>query len=714
METRNTRQTRPRTPGPRDFLDLLRAIAVSANEAATIEDAMQTCLDRVCALTGWPVGHLYLSARDAPSRLDPASVWHLDDPNHFEEFRLITEGMSFASGAGLPGRVLSSGEPLWITGIPQDPSFPRAALAGRLGIQTGFAFPVVVGTDVVGVLEFFSPEVVEPDKQLLQVMTDIGTVLGRVVERKRAEEALRQSEERFRSVAHSVIDAIVSADSTGNICSWNRGAQLIFGYSEKEALGQPLSILMPERYREDHRLGMERVNTTGETHVIGQVVEMHGLRRDGSEFPLELSLGTWNTDEGTFYSGIIRDITARKLVEQKLVESESRYRRLIEQASDGIAIYDQHGQIIEVNSCASDMLGYEPQELLKLSVTDVIDPEDLARTPLRIAELKSGKTTLGERVLVRKDGTRMPVELSARMLDNGQVQTIIRDVTERKRIEDEIKRLNEDLERRVTARTARLHAANEELKREVAERKRLESQKDEFIAVASHELKTPIATIKGYTQLALRAVERSGDERLARNLEIVNEKADQLAKLIAAMLDISRLENGNLPLEPQPFELSALVSKVIGNLQLTAPEFIFSLDLPNMPIIVDADPGRIEQVLTNLVENAVKYTGKHSEGQRKVEISVTRADSEVITAVRDYGVGIPANQQGRVFDRFFRASNVASARYPYPGMGLGLFISHSLVSRHGGRMWVESVEGAGSTFYFALPLPGALEPDQIL
>jgi len=141
-----------------------------------------------------------------------------------------------------------------------------------------------------------------------------------------AEEALRESEARFRSVVQSANDAIILANSRGNIMAWNKGAQAIFGYREEEVLGKPLSLLMPERYRDAHRRGLERMRSTGESHVIGKTVEFYGLRKDGSEFPLELSLATWKAGEERFYSGIIRDITERKRAEesQRLAAIEER------------------------------------------------------------------------------------------------------------------------------------------------------------------------------------------------------------------------------------------------------------------------------------------------------------------------------------------------------------------------------------------------------
>lgn len=150
---------------------------------------------------------------------------------------------------------------------------------------------------------------------------------SQIAERKRAEEALSVSEVRFRSLVQSANDAIVLADWQARIISWNQGARNMFGYEEREVLGQPLSRIMPERYRESHRQGLERFRTTGETHVIGKTVELHGLRKNGSEFPLELNLSTWKTSEGTFFSGIIRNITERKQAEQKLAQQAQELAR---------------------------------------------------------------------------------------------------------------------------------------------------------------------------------------------------------------------------------------------------------------------------------------------------------------------------------------------------------------------------------------------------
>ncbi|MDQ5823556.1 MAG: PAS domain S-box protein [Chloroflexota bacterium] len=229
-------------------------------------------------------------------------------------------------------------------------------------------------------------------------------------------------------------------------------------------------------------------------------------------------------------------------------------------------------------------------------------------------------------------------------------------------------------------------------------RHELDQAKDSFIALASHELKTPITTIKGYAQSTLRNIDVYDGARLARTLTIINEQANRITRLVNEMLDVSRMESQTLTFDLEHFDLRTVVEEVASNQALVSPEFELDLQLPDQPLMVGADRQRIEQVLTNLVQNAIKYSGD----KKHIEVAAWQEGGEVIGSVRDYGVGIPATQQSRVFQRFFRASNVSTSNYS--GLGLGLFISHGIITRHGGRVWLESAEGEGSTFYFALPM----------
>lgn len=522
-------------------------------------------------------------------------------------------------------------------------------------------------------------------------------------EHRRMLDDIRREKEFSESLINSSFDGILAFDHNCRYTLWNRAMERISGLPSQDVVGRIAFEVFPflKETGED-RFFHEALS--GQTVIANDRPFL--IPQSGLEGLFEARYSPLCSPSGEVIGGlgIIRDITEQSRADRALRESESKYRMLIEYASDGIAIYDRQGRITDVNPELCEMIGYEREEALGRAVTDFIDPDDLAATPLRWDQLKDGKAVLGERVLLRKDGTRVCIELSARMLSDGHVQTIIRDITKRKEAEEQIKQLNIELERRVIARTAQLESTNRELQKEIAERERLEAQKDEFIAVASHELRTPISVIKGYTKMALRTVEEGGDQRLARNLRIVDEKTDHLTRLITEMLDASMLDGEYLPLKRDRFDLAQLVRHMVSDIQLTESEFTFTLDLPNEPVYVQSDRQSIESVVNNLLNNAVKYTGRYADGKRLVEVKLRVEEGMAITSIRDYGVGIPAEQKEKVFGRFFRADNVTNARYPYPGMGLGLYISYNIVERHKGRMWVDSAEGEGSTFYFALPL----------
>jgi two-component system sensor histidine kinase/response regulator len=299
---------------------LLQAVAVA--DATTTESALQTVIDAVCQCTGWPVGHALL--RNSAGELVSSGVWHLADPGRFGTFRTVSAKAVFARGVGLPGRVLASARPLWIMDVGQDENFPRAREAQGLAVRAAFGFPAIVQGEVVAVLEFFSPDEREPDEPLLDVMRSIGSELAHTMERLSVAAALRRSEVRFRSVAQTAHDGIITAGADGKIVSWNQGAERMFGWTEAEALGMELQTIIPERFRRSHAEGMARVRAGGPHRVIGRTLQLDGLRRDGSEFPLELTLATWQIEDERFYTGIVRDVTERKQAEENLRRAAER------------------------------------------------------------------------------------------------------------------------------------------------------------------------------------------------------------------------------------------------------------------------------------------------------------------------------------------------------------------------------------------------------
>ncbi|MGH7848207.1 MAG: PAS domain S-box protein [Candidatus Binatia bacterium] len=323
--------------------------------------------------------------------------------------------------------------------------------------------------------------------------------------RTRGKEVLRESELRFRSVAQSANDAIIVADDRGYILYWNEGAHAIFGYDEKDVVGKPLTLLMPARHTEAHASALERLSATGKSTMIGKTVELSGLRKDGSEFPLELSLATWQTTEGPLYSGIIRDrtrrkqaeqmlektyadlekrvkerttalsqanlelreeIRARKQAEQMLRESEEHFRRAFDYAPIGMALLDLDGRWLQVNRALCQILGYGEQELLAHTVQSTTYPDDLAEDLKQMDQLLAGAcpSFQRERRYIHKLGHAIWTLRSVSLVRDAQGKplhfiTQVQNITERKKMEEERQGLLRDLDERIKELTALHHTA---------------------------------------------------------------------------------------------------------------------------------------------------------------------------------------------------------------------------------------------------------------
>jgi PAS domain S-box-containing protein len=295
---------------------LLQGVAVAANEAETVEDALAAALTQLRAYTGWPVGHAYLRD-DATGELASTGLWQLAASESLDEFRAVSARMRFAPGVGILGGVLATGQPVWLEDASAHPEFLRA---GAAGVRAGFALPVLVGREVVAVLECYSAEPAPPNEALLATLPHVGMQLGRVVERVRAREALRRSEARFAGIISLSPDAIISVDDAQRITLFNRAAEETFGYTAAEALGQPLDLLLPAHFAARHREMHVPAFTRAPEHArrMGERTEVFGRRKSGEEFPADVSISKMFVDGRPSYNAVLRDVTERRRAEAAL------------------------------------------------------------------------------------------------------------------------------------------------------------------------------------------------------------------------------------------------------------------------------------------------------------------------------------------------------------------------------------------------------------
>jgi len=302
------------------FLELLQKVSAAANQASTVEEAVQFAVIQVCTYIGWPVGHVYLA--DSANELAPTKIWYLRDPGRFDTFRGITEVTRFSRGIGLPGRVLATGKTVWIMDATKDSNFPRAKQAGDIGLRAAFGFPVLVGTEVVAVLEFFSEEAMEPDEQLLEVMAHIGTQLGRVVERRRAEETLATEKERLAVTLRGIGDGVITIDTGGNVVLINKMGEEITGWTQEEARGRPLSSIFQVR---DEKTGEPLEGSKLLSGAVPGVPSQAILTSRAGMERIIASKSSAIIDKNGLSIGTVlafRDITEQRKIEQELLRTQ--------------------------------------------------------------------------------------------------------------------------------------------------------------------------------------------------------------------------------------------------------------------------------------------------------------------------------------------------------------------------------------------------------
>jgi PAS domain S-box-containing protein len=298
------------------------AVAHALAESADAGETYERVLAEIGTALGWDLGAVWeVSTGDG---LRCVAVWQASEADMLE-FRSLSERITLARGEGLPGRVWASGRPAWIVDVVADANFPRAQAASRAGLHAAFCFPIRSSAGIVGAMEFFTHTTEEPDEEFLSSMGALGSLIGLFVMRRRAEATVKGREAMMGAILGAARDAVITMDDCGQIVDFNRAAERIFGYSPDEAVGADMAeLVMPKSLRDPHRRGLARYLETGRSVYLDRRVELTGMRSDGSEFPVEVTITRIDLPGQATFTGFVRDITERKSAEAELSASRAR------------------------------------------------------------------------------------------------------------------------------------------------------------------------------------------------------------------------------------------------------------------------------------------------------------------------------------------------------------------------------------------------------
>ena len=493
--------------------------------------------------------------------------------------------------------------------------------------------------------------------------------------------------------------AIIALDEENNVLMWNDSAERIFGWRKEEVEGKPLPTIPPgseDHVREHHR----------SPEADHEGVDAVRMRKDGT--PVRVRIWGAPMSDGIGYLAVLADLSDAKRAEiehatlTENITSAQRVSLLFESAPDAAFEVDEHGRILHANAEAEQMFQRSREELLNLTI------EALVPGRFRGAHLghRAGyaahpvRRPMGVGIdlfALRKDGTEFAVDIKLSPVA-GHVLCVVRDVSERRTAEEEIKMLNRSLERR----SQELAGANTELSLQNHEVERANRLKSEFLASMSHELRTPLNTILGFSELLSEENAGALNDKQKRFVTHIQRDAHHLLELINDILDLSKIEAGRLELHLEAFPLAVPAAEVLTSIRPLAASKRISIDSDlDTALILNADRVRFKEILYNLLSNAIKFTPPGG----RVWVESSTEGGSVRLLVGDTGIGIAPTDQQEIFESFRQAS--ATTKGVREGTGLGLAITKRLVEQHGGKIWVESELGKGSRFYIELPLADA-------
>ena len=633
-------------------------------ETATEQELADFVMDAACRLTDSSLAFIGKMSPDesvfcltAWSRSVLAECAVAKDPLHFP-----------VAWAGIWAEAVRQRKPIVVNDYAAPLPGKKGLPEGHVPIHRFVSVPIFEGNRIVMICAVANKETeyvpLDVDQLVLLVQG-----AWRHLQRRVAAEALRESEERYREFFTTSRDSVFITTPDGRWIDFNDASLEIFGFASREEL---MTLPLPELYEHQEERAALLALIEKEGYVREYPVRLR--KKDRTVIDTLITAVPVRESDGSVraYIGSIRDITERKLAQKALRESEERFRSYFEGSTTGIFISDSQGRFRGVNPTACRWMRYSREELLGLSIPDILDDSSRRTAMDKFRELvETGKTTT-EAVFVRKDGTRFMMVVDAVRIRADEYIAFCQDVTARRAAEEEREELIRQLEQK-----------NAELER--------------FTYTVSHDLKSPLITIRGFAGLLEKDLLRGDIERTTTDISRINAAVDRMQHLLTDLLNLSRI--GRLINPPEDIELGTIASEAVELLAGPIREHGVHVGIaPGLPT-VHVDHARILEVYTNLIENAIRFTM----GQENpvIEIGMREEEGERVFFVRDNGIGIEPRYLTKIFGLFEKLDGRSE------GTGIGLAIVKRIIGVHGGRIWAESRGGGtGTTFCFTLPMPG--------